>query len=94
MRLWIIGNGFDLYHGLKTKYLDYKAYLCEDCNKYKNGRCPIAAGEACKWCCRCEVAKNHECLVRKFNALPRRKAWTSEELWSDLEEACSIDFDS
>lgn len=93
MRLWIIGNGFDLYHGLKTKYLDYKAYLCEDCNKHKNNRCPIAAGEDCKWCCRCEVVKNHDCLVRKFNALPRRKVWTSEELWSDLEEACSLDFD-
>ena len=93
MRLWIIGNGFDLYHGLRTKYLDYKAYLCEDCNKHKNNRCPIATGEACKWCCRCEVTKNPKCLVRKFNALPRRKAWTSEGLWSDLEEACSIDFD-
>ena len=25
MRLWIIGNGFDLFHGLHTRYLDYKA---------------------------------------------------------------------
>ena len=29
MRLWIIGNGFDLFHGLHTRYLDYKAYLCQ-----------------------------------------------------------------
>ena len=29
MRLWIIGNGFDLYHGLKTSYYDYKEFLCK-----------------------------------------------------------------
>lgn len=27
MKLYIIGNGFDLHHGLKTGYLDYKSYL-------------------------------------------------------------------
>lgn len=27
MKLYIIGNGFDLHHGLKTGYLDYKKYL-------------------------------------------------------------------
>lgn len=27
MKLYICGNGFDLHHGLKTSYLDYKNYL-------------------------------------------------------------------
>lgn len=27
MNLYICGNGFDLYHGLKTKYSDYKTFL-------------------------------------------------------------------
>lgn len=27
MTLYILGNGFDLAHGLKTRYLDYKAYI-------------------------------------------------------------------
>ena len=27
MRLWIIGNGFDMAHGLPTKYSDYHNYL-------------------------------------------------------------------
>lgn len=26
-KLYIIGNGFDLYHGLKTKYSDFREYL-------------------------------------------------------------------
>ena len=26
-KLYIIGNGFDIHHGLKTRYKDYKAYL-------------------------------------------------------------------
>lgn len=26
-KLYIIGNGFDIHHGLKTRYSDYKAYL-------------------------------------------------------------------
>lgn len=27
MRLFIIGNGFDLHHGLKTSYRDYALFL-------------------------------------------------------------------
>ncbi len=27
MRLFIIGNGFDLHHGLDTRYVDYRDYL-------------------------------------------------------------------
>ena len=27
MKLYIIGNGFDIVHGLKTKYFDFKCYL-------------------------------------------------------------------
>ena len=26
-RLYIIGNGFDLHHGLKSRYWDFKLYL-------------------------------------------------------------------
>lgn len=33
MRLYIIGNGFDLAHGLKTKYSDYKKFIKESHNK-------------------------------------------------------------
>ena len=29
MNLFIIGNGFDLAHGLKTGYTDFKEYLGE-----------------------------------------------------------------
>lgn len=29
MRLWIIGNGFDLKHNLPTKYSNYHNYLVE-----------------------------------------------------------------
>lgn len=28
--LYIIGNGFDLYHGLHTSYSDYRYFLCEN----------------------------------------------------------------
>jgi len=27
MRLYIIGNGFDIYHGIKSKYADFKDYV-------------------------------------------------------------------
>ena len=30
MKLFIIGNGFDLAHGLKTSYEDFRAYLQEE----------------------------------------------------------------
>lgn len=29
MKLYIVGNGFDLNHGRKTSYWDYRKYLCE-----------------------------------------------------------------
>ena len=28
-KLLIIGNGFDLHHGMKTSYLNYREYLIE-----------------------------------------------------------------
>ena len=31
MNLFIIGNGFDLAHGLKTSYEDFRRYLLEEC---------------------------------------------------------------
>ena len=46
MRLFIIGNGFDLYHGLKTSFADYHRFLIENypktlesiqCSKYFDG---------------------------------------------------------
>ena len=35
-RLIILGNGFDLYHGLKTKYSDFKDYLQENIGNTNN----------------------------------------------------------
>lgn len=32
-RLYIIGNGFDLYHGIKSKYSDFKEFVEENDNK-------------------------------------------------------------
>ena len=29
MKLYIVGNGFDLNHGRKTSYWDYRNYLSE-----------------------------------------------------------------
>ena len=95
MRFWIIGNGFDLFHGLHTRYLDYKAYLCHknpcmcgcaNCVK-KPGVLPR---EVCCNCCKVKHDKS-KCPVRKFYDLPRDEM--KEDLWRDLEEACSIDLD-
>lgn len=43
MKLYIIGNGFDIHHGIKSKYSDFKDYvekndnvLCESLEKYFN----------------------------------------------------------
>ena len=89
MRLWIIGNGFDLYHGLKTKYSDYKAYLCQHhtCKK-ECGRVPIKnlPQEVCRNCCKknCENGcRDRSCPVRKFNDLPRGAS--GKCAWRDLE---------
>lgn len=93
MRLWIIGNGFDLYHGLKTSYADYKAYLCQQNTcKSEHGRVRLEElpREVCRNCCKCET-ENCSCPVKKFNALPRKGM--HEDLWSNLEEACSFDLD-
>ena len=35
-RLYIIGNGFDLHHGLKTSYFDFSEYLQENYNELYN----------------------------------------------------------
>jgi hypothetical protein len=29
-KLYIIGNGFDLYHKIKTKYSDFQTYISEN----------------------------------------------------------------
>ena len=31
-RLYIIGNGFDLYHGMRTSYEDFRCYIRENCS--------------------------------------------------------------
>ena len=101
MRLWIIGNGFDLYHGLKSSYPDYKAYLCQH-NTCRSKNCEIPVDklprEVCEFCCKtvaeCGGCQNKECPVRKFNDLPRAGGSIVEELWKDLENACSIDLDA
>ena len=36
-KLYIIGNGFDLYHGYKTRYLDFKEYLKKNGSEYPIG---------------------------------------------------------
>lgn len=36
-KLFIIGNGFDLYHGYKTGYLDFKEYLKKNGSEYPIG---------------------------------------------------------
>ena len=91
MKLWIIGNGFDLHHGLKTSYSDYKAFLCHrhrcenegKCRKLQSSEVPEAV---CGNCCKCET--NIDCPVKKFNELPRARSVGN--LWRDLEEACAI----
>lgn len=94
MRLWIIGNGFDLHHGLHTRYLDYKAYLCQQNNTCASKYCQIQPNklpqEVCRNCCKGKDG-NSSCPVRRFNALPREDM--KEDLWCDLEEACSFDID-
>lgn len=30
MKLYIIGNGFDLNHGMKTAYWDYREFLAQN----------------------------------------------------------------
>jgi len=34
--LYILGNGFDIYHGLKTRYADFHHYVSEHCNDVEN----------------------------------------------------------
>lgn len=91
MRIWIIGNGFDLFHGLHTRYLDYKAYICQH-DPYRRNHCMIKPEdmprEVCENCCKRKNDKS-DCPVRKFNNLPRGEM--KEDLWRDLEEACAID---
>lgn len=92
MKLWIIGNGFDLHHGLKTSYSDYKAFLCRRHRCKNEGRCcKLQSSEVpeavCGNCCKCET--NIDCPVRKFNELPR--SGSVGNLWRNLEEACAID---
>ena len=37
MKLFIIGNGFDLYNGYKTSYLDFKDFLIDNELNYTIG---------------------------------------------------------
>lgn len=96
MRLWIVGNGFDLFHGLHTRYQDYKAYLCQkssctcQCKKCMK-KADSLPREVCCDCCKRENVKS-KCPVRKFYDLPRGEM--KEDLWRDLEESCSIDLDA
>ena len=71
MRFWIIGNGFDLHHGLKTRYLDYKTFLCQ------SNRCLLKCGgitvhdlsnEVCRFC------DKSRCIVRALMQYPRKIA--------------------
>ena len=94
MKLWIIGNGFDLYHGLKTSYADYKAFLCwsHACDFEKEWRLGHSWKQDLRWivsrdCDKCSI--HAKCPVWKFNELPRAKP--KGDLWSDLEEACALD---
>ena len=94
MRLWIIGNGFDLYHGLKTRYADYKKSLCQkySClNEYCREKRKNVPREVCRNCCKNMNCKT-DCPVLKFNALPRKEI--KEDLWCDIEESCSLDLDA
>ena len=34
MNILILGNGFDLAHGLKTKYSDFLEYCCKQFNRF------------------------------------------------------------
>ena len=91
VRLWIIGNGFDLFHGLHTRYLDYKAYICQH-DPHRRGHCvkkpEDLPREVCENCCKIKN-DNCNCPVRKFYDLPRGEM--KEDLWRDLEESCTID---
>lgn len=89
MKLWIIGNGFDLYHGLKTRYADYKAFLCHRYACCQTKKWQEAQHELGWMVCRGCGKRSTRCPVCKFNKLPRveRKGY----LWRDLEEACAID---
>ncbi len=94
MRLWIIGNGFDLHHGLKTRYEDYKAFLChrhacELAKEQRKSQSQKSCETVCGNCCKRSI--NTDCPVRKFNELPR--SGSRRGLWRDLEEACAIDLD-
>ena len=95
MKLWIIDNGFDLYHGLKTRYEDYRAYLCRQ-HKSKQSRreqelqSQELSAKLAHSHCKCPTGSH--CLVREFNDLPRVKELEGG-LWRDLEESCgSVDF--
>ena len=91
MKLWIIGNGFDLHHELETRYADYKAFLCRcnACRLVKEWRAarPQKHDEVCENGC---DFGHRDCPVKKFNALPRLQE-PKEDLWRDLEEACDFD---
>ena len=49
-KLFIIGNGFDLAHNLKTSYIDLKNYVKKnDKHIYQQINKQIFIGETCLW---------------------------------------------
>ena len=61
IKLFVIGNGFDLAHGLDTRYSDFKRFLGEKCNAstdlYENG----TKGKLCNDCPELPIPQIHYC---------------------------------
>ncbi|MBR4597312.1 MAG: hypothetical protein IKO42_02815 [Opitutales bacterium] len=64
--LYIIGNGFDLHHGLKTSYNDFKDFLEKESarKRYKS------VNEKFKNCC---ATNNVNSLIQKFKLYSDKK---------------------
>lgn len=78
--LIIIGNGFDLYHGLATKYLDYRNWL-------KNHDARVATDfESFVYAMDCSGrVSNSNCELSSIDGIDPR--------WSSLEESLGIEWD-
>lgn len=75
-RVFIIGNGFDLQHGLNTSYNDFRTFLCEKCD-YKK----LYEENALKKVC-LDNGKNDICFL--IDLLDKV---CKGNLWSDIEDA-------
>lgn len=49
-RLIVVGNGFDIAHGLPTKYSDFLKYIGSDCPKFYDAVCQYIPEDAL-WSC-------------------------------------------